>query len=158
MTTLDLLQNITEESTLNLLTKTEVKLLKKDKEGNKNTLPKIFKCSVQKVLVNKNYSEAVNEQREKEGKAADFVAEAVKFDGVAKGCTFEYNGQHYVKAILLENIGESYFETEHGDAIGLDSFKQFMSTAKSSSRQQVDEEVKVRKFKIESILNFEIVN
>ncbi len=157
MSTLTLLQTITEETNLNLRTKTEVKLLKKDKEGNKNTLPKIYKISNQKVVVNKSYTEAVNEQRDIEGKATDFVAEAVKFDGVATGCTFEYNGQHYVKAILLETIGSTY-QTENGDAINIDQFKQFFSTAKSSSRQQLDEEVKVRKYKIDSILAFEITN
>lgn len=157
MSTLTLLQTITEETNLNLLTKTEVKLLKKDKEGNKNTLPKIYKISNQKVVVNKSYTEAVNEQRDIEGKATDFVAEAVKFDGVATGCTFEYNGQHYVKAILLETIGSTY-QTENGDAINIDQFKQFFSTAKSSSRQQLNEEVKVRKYKIDSILAFEITN
>lgn len=157
MSTLSLLQAITEESTLNLLTKTEVKLLKKDKDGNKNLLPKIFKIATQKVVVNKSYEKAVNEQREKEGKSVDFVAEAAGWGGEAKGATFEYNGAHYLKAILLESIGSTY-QTEHGDAISVDEFKQFFSTAKSPSRQQVEEEVKVRKFKVESILSFEIVN
>ena len=166
MTDLEWLQAITEETTLHLLTKTEVKLLKKDSEGNKNTLPKIFKFSTQKVLVNKSYTKAVNKsytkavnkQREKEGKPGDFVAEAVKLDGVAKGCTFEYNGQHYVKAILLNKLGQDCYQTEHGDAIEMESFQQFLSTTKAKSRQQVDEEVKVRKYKVDSIVTFEIVN
>lgn len=157
MSTLTLLQSITEETTLNLLTKTEVKLLKKDKEGNKNGLPKIFKIATQKVVVNKSYEKAVNEQREKEGKPVDFVAEAATFSGDVKGATFEYNGQHYINAILIETIGSCY-QTENGDAIDLDQFKQFFSTAKSSSRQQVEDEIKVRKFKVDSILAFEIVN
>ena len=89
MSNLTLLQAITEETKLNLVTKTEVKLLKKDKEGNKNELPKIYKIANQIVLVNKSYAKAVNEQRERENKVADFVAEAVKFSGPQTGCVFE---------------------------------------------------------------------
>ncbi len=157
MSTLNLLQNITNETKLNLVTKTEVKLLKKDKDGNKNELPKIYKIANQIVLVNKSYEKSVNEQREKEGKAADFVAEAVKFSGPQTGCVFEYQNNYYVNAILLETIGSTYV-TENLEPIELDQFKQFFSTAKSTSRQQVEEEIKVRKFKVDSIISFEIVN
>lgn len=157
MSNLTLLQAITEETKLNLVTKTEVKLLKKDKEGNKNELPKIYKIANQIVIVNKSYVKAVNEQRERENKAADFVAEAVKFSGPQTGCVFEYQNNHYVNAILLETIGSTYV-TENLEPIELDQFKQFFSTAKTTSRQQVDEEIKVRKFKVDSIISFAIVN
>ena len=88
MSTLNLLQNITNETKLYLVTKTEVKLMKKDKDGNKNELPKIYKIANQIVLVNKSYEKSVNEQREKEGKTADFVAETVKFSGPQTGYVF----------------------------------------------------------------------
>ena len=157
MSNLTLLQAITEETKLNLVTKTEVKLLKKDKEGNKNELPKIYKIANQIVIVNKSYAKAVNEQRERENKAVDFVAEAVKFSGPQTGCVFEYQNNYYVNAILLETIGSTYV-TENLEPIELDQFKQFFSTAKTTSRQQVDQEIKVRKFKVDSIVSFAIVN
>lgn len=152
---LKMLQKIKEEKTLTILSLTEVKLRKKDRNGVANPFPKVYKVALQKVLVNKSYAEAVNEQREAEGKTADFEAQKVLFDGDMVGCTFEYNGQFYVKAILLETK-RFFYQTETSHPVSIEAIKPFMTEPTSSRRQGVEETVKVRKFNVKSILAFDV--
>lgn len=155
MSIINLLQSLKTEQQLQIKTKTAVKLLKKDKEGNKNLLPNIYKIATSVVVVNKSYEKAVNEIRQQEEKSVDFVAEG-RVWGEAKGALIENNGAVYLNAILVDTIGSEYF-TENGDPISINEFQQFFSTAKSVSRQGTDEEVKVRNYKIESILDVQLI-
>lgn len=158
MTTLNfilaLLDSITSETTLKILTRTSVKLLKKDSSGNANQLGEVYKVAEHVVVVGKSYQEAVNEQRTVESKEADFVAEG-RVWGVNSGIFVMRGEEQYLNTILVSSKTIRY-ENEDGE-VATDSVYRFMSKSKPSSRQGVDELVKVRTFKLSSILEAEVV-
>lgn len=156
MSVIDTLQSIKNETVAIITTKTVMKLLKKDKEGNKNELGTIYRIAKSNVTFGKAYTEAVNEQRIAEKKADDFVAEERKW-GERDGIFLTKGDAQYVTAILNSSLGSSYVK-EDGTPIEHDAFKQFISTAASSSNNQgLEQAVLVRTYKLESITDVVIL-
>ena len=151
---LTLLNSITSETTLKIQTRTAVKLLKKDKEGKANNLGEVYKVAEHVVVVGKSYQEAVNEQRTVESKEADFVAES-RVWGINSGIFVLRGEEQYLNTILVSSKTINY-ENEDGE-VSAESVYKFMSKSNSSSRQGVDELVKVRTFKLSSIIEVEVV-
>jgi hypothetical protein len=142
----------TKETFLKLVTRTPVKLLKKDKEGNKNDLPEIFKEQTQQVVINRPYEKAVNAALAAEGKTASFETQGRNW-GIGAGAILEHeNGTRYLQYILIDS-GDVRYTDDEGKAYTKDDFQRFMSTAKKSSSQGLDEEIKVRSVKFDNILS-----
>ena len=149
---LEQLKNITEESTLLIVTKTLVKLNKKDKEGNKNELGEIFKTCQHKVVVNRSYQAAVNEALKAEGKEANFVAQERNWkESSQSGCVIEKNGENYLSCIVLSS-GVPVYTNSEDEVITKEVFQAFMPTKKPSSNNGG---VDARTFKFSSIISVE---
>ncbi len=151
MQILNTLKSIKSETNLSLVTKTVVKLLKKDKEGNKNEFGVIYKIAKSDVVVGKDYQQSVNDQRIVEGKVDDFIASERKW-GDNEGIFVTKGDQLYLNTILIGTKTIQYVN-ENGVVVDKNQFKQFVSTPTSASRQQLDDEIKVRTFKIDSIVD-----
>lgn len=141
-----------KETFLKIVTKTPVKLLKKDKEGNKNDLPEIFKEQTQQVVINRPYEKAVNAALQVEGKESDFESQGRNW-GISAGAIVEHaNGTRYLSYILIDSGSSKYFD-DTGKEYAKADFERFVSTAKKTSSQGLDDEVKARTVKFDNIVS-----
>ena len=150
------IQSLTAEAAIIIVTETEVKMNKKDVETKKTPNPYIgaIKKSTQIVKVNPDYQREVNDQREQEGKDADFEASSRKW-GVSLGNgILEKNGKIYVSYIPVKTI-ESWYEF-NGEAIEYSELKKFIPEKKSSGNQGVENQVQFRVIAIENIKSFKV--
>ncbi len=151
----DTLKDTTAEVKLALTTRTLTKLLKKDKEGNKNELGDIYKVAEVVVVINKRYQTAVNEQRTNEGKPADFVTSERKW-GVSVGPFVTKGDNTYLNAILLDQLSSKYIDSNNNE-VAISVVAPFMGSRTSGSgSQQLDEAVKVRAYNIDNIVAFKL--
>jgi hypothetical protein len=141
-----------------LHTKTLVKMNKKDVETKTivNPYEKIYKISSVLVTLNSNYEKRVNDERSAEDKDADFKAQEMKYGKMVGNALLENKDQLYIKCIEEEKIGKSKYFTDTDEEISYSEFEKFIPVKKSSGSQNLGNEVKVRNFKIESIIGFEV--
>ena len=149
---IETLAQISTETMLTIAIRTPVKLLKKDKEGNKNELLPIFKTQSQRVVINKAYEAAVNEQRTTESKEANFESNGRSWGEQTNAIVTKEDGTQYLSYILLENISTPVYAYENGDAVEKEVFEKFMSQSKPSTSQGVDKVVQARTVKLENIV------
>ena len=135
-----------------LVTKTKVKLNKKDKAGNKNELPELFKVSYQEVILGADYETAVNEALQQECKEADFKAGSRTW-GERDGNFVIKGDSTYLSCILVKNVSK-HFEDADGEHYEEDSFKQFYPAKKESNGQGLDNAVQYRNYKMENVIAF----
>jgi hypothetical protein len=148
------IQSLTAEAAIIIVTETEVKMNKKDVETKKNPNHYIgaIKKSTQIVKVNPDYQREVNDQREQEGKDADFEASSRKW-GVSLGNgILEKNDKIYVSYIPVKTIESSY--EFNGEAIEYSELKKFIPEKKSSGNQGIENEVQFRVISLENIKSF----
>lgn len=146
------LKQIANETELTIAIRTPVKLLKKDKEGNKNELSPIFKTQEQKVVINKAYEKAVNEQRAVEEKETDFASTGRNWGTQTNAIIEKEDGTEYLSYILIENTTKPSYAYESGEAVDKKVFEKFMSQSKPSSSQGVEKVVQARTVKLENIV------
>ena len=148
------LNNNTEIMTATVVAKTVVKLNKKDValKSELNPYDTIYKIQTFTIQLNKPYSQAVNEQRVDEGKSDDFTAQKRKVGGVdINKSIIDKEGQLYLRGIELSINGSPTFEHK-GQPIDKALFERFQPTQHYyASRQDLEQEVKVRLFKMESV-------
>jgi len=113
---------------------------------------KVYKCYSVSTISNANYERAVNRQREREGKETDFEAlPRVWGERVGKSPVIQHKGQFYFAIHVKTLTTDVTYEDVNGNAVEKESIVQFLPK-KSSSRQGVENEIIVRTYKIESIL------
>jgi len=157
---IEFLKSFKSTKRVTLITKTEVKLNKKDVATK--TIPSpyatnpVYKVSLFEGEINFDYEDRVNDQLLVEGKKNGFQAEkAVWGESLSKSLDF-HNGNHYLKVIPEANLIDPTYEDSKGAKILKEDFKAFLPTPSSSSRQGTDTEIPYRKFKLESIIHFAI--
>lgn len=148
------------ENTLAVITtRTTVKMNKKDVKTKTipNPFSDIYKVAKVKVLLNANYEKLVNDSRAKEGKPTDFVAEAMKYGTMIGNALLENKGQLYLKCIEKDRVGDSKYENAISEPIDYNELLPFIPEYTGSVKQDLENEVKVRNYKIESVIDFEVV-
>ena len=140
-----------DEVELLIKIRTTVKLLKKDKEGNKNDLPPILKYQIQRVLLNKNYSDMINEVREMEGVKADFKSEGRKWGTTDGAIVTHEDGTEYLSYILLGSVGKPTYKFDDGSDVDFSVFEKFMP-AKKVVDKGPDDLVSPRTVKVSNIV------
>ena len=140
-----------------LTAKTEVKLNKKDVDTKtiKNPFGPVFKIYKAVVSINKDYEKDVNQSRAIEGKEQDFQKEGLKWGHHAHGkAIIEKDGSLYLQTIVEGYRGDSEYVDENGNPVDYEAIKPFMPVKKAEApKQGLEDTVKVRTFKYESILN-----
>lgn len=129
-----------------LTSRTEVRM-------RKTNNPYVGAVKVQgvRVSINENYEQMVNEHREDEQKSTNFKVEGLKWGECTDNVVVEHNGGLYIKTIELSRDPNAVYM--HNDAvIDYEVLKPFIPPYKPSPKQQLDNDVKVRTFKIENIV------
>jgi len=134
-----------------ILTTTEVKM---NKTGNPYH-GRITKQAVANIFLNYNYEKAVNARLVKEGKEANFVASAPVWGEAIPGTPLVlYKGSLYLTVgYLTNNTPKSEYFCD-GEPIAKDTIADYLKQKSSSAAKQgleAEDEVVVRKFKLESI-------
>lgn len=152
----ELARTAAPDTTVTLITRTAVKMNKKDVETKTipNPFGEVFKISKVRVILNANYEERVNQERAEEGKEANFVAKEMRYGNMVGNSLLENNGTLYVKTIELGRVGTSVYADANGDEVVYEDIKPFVPVKKPSATQDLENEVKVRNFKLESIIGY----
>ncbi len=129
-----------------LTAKTVVKL---NKRGNPYTTVTKTKTTI--VTINSNYQDAVNQQRAIESKNADFNAVAPVWGENLTNSLVKYNGNFYLQVIENGTVGKTVYHDENGNVLSFDDFKRFLPTKNQTSRQDVEDVIIVKKYKIENV-------
>jgi hypothetical protein len=129
-----------------LTSRTEVRM-------RKTNNPYIGAVKVQgvRVSINENYEQMVNNQREVEEKSADFKAEGLKWGECTDNVVVEHNGGLYIKTIELSRDPNAVYML-NDEVIDYELLRPFVPVYKPSPKQALAEDVKVRTFKIDSIV------
>lgn len=142
----------TTEHHLVVTIQTPVKMRKKG-----NPFGEITKTQDILLLMNKSYTEAVNEQRVEENVGATFQAKqtwGVPIDGLYNLITHE--GTPYLQGVFVGNASMPSY-THDGHPIAHEEFADFVtSSGGSSARQGVEQAVAFRKIKVDSIVSFKM--
>ena len=141
-----LLANTKAEFSAELTATTEVKL---NKRGNPFT--KVTKTKTTLVTINGDYQETVNVQRLVESKQDDFKAvKPVWGENLTKSLV-KHNENYYLQVIENGQRGITEYHDENGNVLSFDDFKRFLPTKNQTSRQDVEDVVIVKKYKIENV-------
>jgi hypothetical protein len=140
-----------------LVSKTVVKMNKRDVATKTipNPFAGIFKVQTALVEVNANYQGKVNNQRVIEGTRPDFESEELRWGKHLNGTIVKKDDQLYFKTIEIEKM-QYHYELADGTKIDYSRFEAFMPKYSGSQKQELYEEVKVRTFKLESIIGVNI--
>ena len=145
------LMAITGPTPATFLAETELDMRKTDNPYHKQ----IKKRQKSNVFINFNYQNSVNRALAKEGKEAEFEAQPRKWGERVTGTPLVlYNGKYYLEARFLNNEPKvEYFH--NGAPIEKALFESFIPEKKSSGNQGLENEVIIRDFKIENILEIQ---
>lgn len=139
---------------LTLVTKTVVKMNKKDvaTKSVANPFSVVFKLQTVVVDVNADYEDKVNDQRVAEGDMPDFEKQAIWGSHVGNSAIVENHGQLYLQTIEVAKLGQSEYIDVNGNVVDYDLIKPFIPAYTKPVSQGLDNEVKVRTFKLSSII------
>jgi len=140
---------------ISLVTVTEVFL----KPEGKEKFGKVFKLSHINGIVNFNYENSVNKQREREGVTPDFVAQPRKWGTKLEGMPFishvrKTDGAHelYLE-IKIENIIDVAYRSQDGKVISDGDLWQYIrKTSTNLGHQKITKEVILRDININNII------
>jgi hypothetical protein len=133
-----------------IVTRTEPKLLKTN-----NPFTGIKKVSRVNVTIGFNYQNSVNNQRQREGSDTDFESLPRKWGERIKGTPLvSHNGNMYLEAKVEKTLDHMYINT-HGQNIPDDLIAPFLPKH-GETRQELDKEVILRDYKIDSIIGIKI--
>ena len=129
-----------------IITATEPKLKKTNPFGI------ITKKSVINGIINFNYTNAVNRQRNREGNEQEFTAATRSWGQKVAGTPFvEHNGQYYL-TIKVEKTEKPEFVDPNGNTVNVEDLQQhFYASSRSSGRQMVADAVITRDFKLSNV-------
>lgn len=119
---------------------------------NNEYYDRITKLQKSNVFIKFDYANAVNKQRIKEGKEADFVPKARKW-GVHVGNSplIEHKGEYYLEARYLHNEPKVEYLLDGKTPIEKDMFIQYLKEDKVSTTQDLEKEIVMRTIKMVNI-------
>ena len=138
-----------------LKTKTVVRMNKKDVATKQIANPHgtVYKIQRVQVELNGDYEKNVNQSRAVEEKSQDFEKGELKWGQHKFGkAIIENDGKLYLQTTELGKIGDVEYVDENGNPVDYASIKPFMPVYKPSAKQGLEDEVKIRTFKYESVL------
>lgn len=155
---IDFIGKLTGPTRAVLKSKTSVKLNKKDVETKSIPNPHgdVFKIQEVEVELNAKYEDAVNNARLLEGKQQDFKAGSARWGEFLNNSVLRKDDGLYVKVIEIGKIGTPTYITDDGEILSEDAIAPFMPVKKGSVKQDVEDQVKVKMFKVSSIRELRI--
>ena len=117
----------------------------------------VLKVQAIRALINADYEHRVNQQRRLETKVDDFQAENLRWGECHDNIVVKHDGRLYIKTIELKKETQPQYLHNH-QQIPLSTIAPWMPEYRGSPKQRLDNEVKVRTFKIENIISIVIGN
>jgi len=151
------IQALTAPTTARLITRTEVKMNKKDVATKSIANPYLGAVKITTMIVElaPQYESAVNEQRTAENKEADFEASSRKWGTSIGNGIVENNGKLYVSFIAKEHVLTNYMLGDQ--IIDKSELEPFMPKKKDSGTQNLENAVVFRTIAAENIMELEII-
>ena len=152
-----LIKGLNKPTLAKIITRTEVKMNKKDidTKSKQNPYSGAVKVTTQIVELNPQYEQAVNEQLKQEEKPQDFEASSRKWGQNIGNGLVENNGKLYVSFIPKEHILNTYmFGNTIIDKSELDPF---IPKKKDINSQGTETSVLFRTISIENICTIELI-
>lgn len=130
-----------------------------------NPFGPITKISVVNGVINFNYQNAVNKQREREDKETDFVSQPRTWgQKIAHTPFIEHNGKYYL-TIKVEKTQSPTYVDSNGHEINVSDLIPHMYAQSESSRQDVEKEIITRDYCMSNVtmvtmnsVTYQIVN
>ena len=144
-----------------IVTKTPVKMNKKDvatKTIENPLVDDVFKVQTIEVEFNADYAGKVNDQRLLEGVAQDFVAEGRSWGKHVNGSIVEHQGNFYLHCVEIEKKNDVIYERRNGKKVEKSEFEAFMPPYRGTAKQELEDDVKVRDFKLMNVIGINIAN
>lgn len=154
---IELIKSLKGPTLARIITRTDVKMNKKDVETKSIANPYVGAVKVTTMIVElaPQYETAVNEQRTEEGKTADFEASSRKWGQNLGNGLVENNGKMYVSFIAKEHVLTSYL---FGDQVIEKSvLEPFIPKKKESTTQGVENEIAFRTVSVENLYTVEVL-
>jgi len=117
-----------------------------------NPFGEVFKVARVNVMVNWQYTRAVNRQREREGSEPDFISDARSWGTRLAGLPFvTYEGRVYLECKVEKSLGHTYV-TDEGEELAFDQVEPFLPKRHSNAEHQgVAKEIILRDYGIHTI-------
>ena len=110
------------------------------------------KTSKTLILINHNYTNSVNNQRNREGMTDTFVAHPRAWGSRIPGTSFvEHKGTLYLETKVEKSLGYEYFVASSGEHLDKDEVHSFITPRKESGRQKVESPVIIRDYKVDNL-------
>ena len=153
----ELIKGLDKPTMAKIITRTEVKMNKKDIKTKtiKNPYVGAVKVTTQIVELNPQYEKTVNEQLTKENKEPDFEASSRKWGQNIGNGLVENNGKIYVSFIPKQHILNTYMLADK--IIEKSELDDFIPTKKESSDQGTEIPVLFRTISLENICTIELI-
>lgn len=139
---------------------TSQKMNKKDvaTKTEANPFTSISKITNFEAEVNVDYEDRVNHQRIAEGKEMDFEAANARWGTPISKAITEKDGKFYLKLIPGIRLNDTYYQDQDGKRVLQEEFIRFVPVSKpsGSGRQEVDQAVVFRTYKLDSIIGLTI--
>jgi len=112
---------------------------------------KVFKVAKLQGVLDGDYTKAVNRQRLREGKAADFVSQPRKWgQRVGDTCLIEHKGTYYLEVRVLRTL-RSRLVDESGRFMAKSKVAAFLKAESGAPQQDLDKEIVIRTPKLENL-------
>lgn len=143
---LALLSDIRGASFATIITETDARLKKTG-----NPFGSVVKLSRVNVCLGFQYTAAVNRQRVREDAEPDFEARPRQWGERIQGTVLvEHRGKVYLETKVERSLSHQYFRADNGTPLSDEDVRPFLP-ARGKSRQDVEREIIVRDYRLDSI-------
>jgi len=114
----------------------------------------VMKRSTTSGIINFHYSNAVNNQREREGNEEVFVSKPRTWGTrIEKSPLVEHKGSFYIEMKVEDVSTSEFFNTETGDSVAKDQLLEWLPKSRTgvSENQGTDKAIFIRDYKVNSI-------
>lgn len=149
---IEYIKSLTGPTLVKMITRTEVKMNKKDVETKTIANPYLGAVKITTMVVElaPQYEAAVNEQLTSEGKAAEFEASSRKWGTNLGNGIVENNGKMYVSFIAKEHILTTYMLGD--DIVEKSALEPFIPKKKPNTNQGTEKPIEFRTISVENIM------
>jgi hypothetical protein len=156
----DFLTNFKSTKTATIVSKTSLKMNKKDvaTKQTPNPFSDVSKIALFEAEVNFNYEDKVNDALLLEGKAQEFEAKAPKWGEFVSKALTKKDETYYIKLMPTKSLTKTTYEKADGSRVEFSELEPFVPKASgtASANQNLDNAVPFRTFKLDSIIHFKI--
>lgn len=117
----------------------------------------IVKRSKVNGMIGWNYTNSVNNQRDREGNREEFVAKPRKWGQRIIGTPLvEHKESYYLELKVERAMGSTFVDVRTGNEVPKETLLEWLPKPSTSSRQDVEKEIILRDYKLDSIVKIRI--